>query len=700
MYSQKKNLVAFLFLFLLVLFAYSTNYLASWHFDDYPNLLDNPKIHVNDFKLKNFKEALFGGYDEGQYLDKRMYRPVPMLTFALNWYIGKDNVFGYHIVNNFIHLLTTFFLFLTVLNLLMSPNLKGKYQGSEYAIAFLSAILWAVNPIQTQAVTYLVQRMASFGAMFYIIGIYFYLKTRLSAPGSKRFLFIAGCLLSFVLAYGSKENTVTFPIAVAMIEVLFFQDLKDKNNRKRVVGAVTISGIFLVAILTILYVKGYIPHILKAYENRMFTLQERLMTEPRIIMYYLSQIFYPIASRFSLVHDIKISTSLLKPWTTIPSIFAIILLLGIGFSQIIKRPIIALGIFFFFMNHIIESTAIPLELVFEHRNYLPSLFFFFPVSTGLIWLVNYFKEKNPLLQKLLAVSIAGVILSFCAGTIVRNRAWATEKSLWEDCIAKAPGMARPYHNLAYYHYRKIGDNNKAMEFYKRSLTKRYTHTKTGYALTYNSMATIYYEICDYKSSIKYFKKALEIQPHYPNASYNLTMVYVRTGRFSNALQSVDRLFAECKGSKSSSDALQTKGLVLLTAGRLDEAISNLKSALDINAGNEKAHMNMGVALSLKGEYKKADIFLKNAYRLSPKDIFVHFARIENSVRSGNKENTDHFLSMLLESFDKNTIIQLLKRLDKNNIIAPLSQKLLVEAMKTKMPVLANINLEAACFEKP
>ena len=161
MYSQKKNLIIFLFLFIFVFCAYSTNYDASWHFDDYPNIVDNPRIHINDFKFKNFKEALFAAYDEGQYLGRQLYRPVPMLTFALNWYIGKDNVFGYHIVNNAIHLVTTFFLFLTVLNLLMSPNLKGKYQGNEYAIAFLSAILWAVNPIQTQAVTYIVQRMAS-----------------------------------------------------------------------------------------------------------------------------------------------------------------------------------------------------------------------------------------------------------------------------------------------------------------------------------------------------------------------------------------------------------------------------------------------------------------------------------------------------------------------------------------------------------
>ena len=319
MHSQKKNLIIFLVLFLFVFGAYSGNYNASWHFDDYPNIVDNPKIHMNDFKFKNFKEALFAGYDEGQYLGRRMYRPVPMLTFALNWYIGKDNVIGYHIVNNTIHLVTTFFLFLTVLNLFMSPNLKTKYQGSEYAIAFLSAILWAVNPVQTQAVTYIVQRMASLAAMFYIIGIYFYLKTRLSSPGYKRFLFIAGCLLSFILALGSKQNTATFPIALAIIEILFFQNLKDRSTRRKVSLSLTICGAVMTVFLTILYIKGNIAHFLDGYENRMFTLRERLLTEPRIIIYYISQIFYPMATRLSLVHDINISTSLLKPWTTICS---------------------------------------------------------------------------------------------------------------------------------------------------------------------------------------------------------------------------------------------------------------------------------------------------------------------------------------------------------------------------------------------
>ena len=686
MKPQKKNLTAFLLFFLIVFSAYSTNYDASWHFDDYPNILDNPRIHIKDFRFDTLKGTFFASVDKGEYLGRQVYRPVSMFTFALNWCIGKDNVLGYHIVNNAIHLVTTFFLFLTVLNLLMSPNLKGKYQGSEYAIAFLTAIFWAVNPIQTQAITYIVQRMASLAAMFYIIGIYFYLKAKLSPPCFKRFLFITGCLFSFILALGSKENTVTLPAALAIIEILFFQDLSDKNTRRKVTVALTIAGVSVAAILMILYIKGNIPNVLKGYEKRTFTLVERLLTEPRIIIYYLSQTFYPLASRLSLVHDINISTSLFKPWTTIPSILAIISLLGIGFSQTIKKPIIALSIFFFFINHIIESTIIPLELIYEHRNYLPSFFLFFPVATGLIWMIDCFKKKNPFIHILLVVSIAGVIFSFVTGTVVRNRAWATEKTLWEDCIIKAPGMGRSYHNLASYHYQKVGDMNKAIEIYKTSLTKKYLNSKTGHALTFNNMATIFYENGDYKSSIKYFKKALEIKPHYPNALQNITLLYVQTGRFSEALENADRLLLE---DKKSDNFLQTKGFVLLSAGRFDEAISILKTALGINPNNRKANLYMGVALSLKGEYRKADTFLKQAYLLSPEDIFVHFAMIENSVRNGNKENTDRHLENLLESFDRDTIIRSLKRLDKNNIVAPLSQKILSDAIVRKMPGLAD-----------
>lgn len=682
MFSQKKNLIIFLILFLFVFGVYSSNFNASWHFDDNPNILDNSRIHIKDLGFNTLKRTFFREFDDGQNLDIRLYRPISMLTFALNWYIGKDNVIGYHIVNNAIHLLTTFFLFLAVLNLFKSPNLKGKYQGNEYAIAFLTTILWAVNPIQTQAITYIVQRMASLAAMFYIIGIYFYVKTRLTFSGYKRFLFIAGCLLSFVFALCSKQNAATFPIALAIIEILFFQDLSDGDTRKNVIVALAIGGILMTSFLTILYIRGNFDHILNGYENRTFTLGERLLTESRIIIYYMSQIFYPMVHRLSLVHDINVSTSMFRPWTTIPAILVIFSLMGIGLSQTNKRPIIAFSIFFYFVNHVIESTILPLELIYEHRNYLPSFFLFFPVATGFMFTVDYFKKNNYFIQMALVVFIAGVIFSFCIGTVTRNKAWATEKTLWEDCIIKAPGLARPYHNLANYHYHKAGDLKNAMAFYETALTKKNLNSKTGHALIFNNIAIILYDYSDYKNSIKFFNKALAIKPDYLDALRNITRVYVRIGRFSDALESADKLLLE---RKESIDFLQLKGFVLLTAGRFDEAILLLKSALEIDPNDKKANLYMGVALSLKGEYRKADAFLKQAYLLFPEEIFVHFARIENSVRTRNKENTDHLLKKLLESFDKDTIIKSLKRLDKNNIVVPLSQKLLADAILIKMP---------------
>ena len=243
--------------------------------------------------------------------------------------------------------------------------------------------------------------------------------------------------------------------------------------------------------------------------------------------------------------------------------------------------------------------------------------------------------------------------------------------------------------------------NRAMEFYKKSLTKKWTNSKTGHAPTFNNMATICYDNGDHKNSIKFLKKALEIKPNYLNAYYNITLVYVRTGRFSEALESADKLLSE---RKESSDFLQTKGFVLLSAGRFGEAISILKSALDIDPNNNKANLYMGVGLSLKEEYRKADMFLKKAYALSPKDIYVHFARIENSVRGGNKEYVDHYLEKLLELFDKETIIGSLKRLDKNNIIVPLSQKILTDQIVPNLPIIADNmiglkNIDTVDFEK-
>ena len=147
--------------FLLVLGAYGNTLQSAWHFDDYPNIVQNPRLHITDLTPGSIFKTVFAYPGSGN----GVRRPVVWPTFSLNWYFGQDDVRGYHTINLIIHFLTAAILFLTVLNLLRSPNLRGKYHGSESSIALLAATLWAINPIQTQAVTYIVQRMASMAAI-------------------------------------------------------------------------------------------------------------------------------------------------------------------------------------------------------------------------------------------------------------------------------------------------------------------------------------------------------------------------------------------------------------------------------------------------------------------------------------------------------------------------------------------------------
>jgi hypothetical protein len=168
------------------------------------------------------------------------------------------------------------------------------------------------------------------------------------------------------------------------------------------------------------------------FQGRPFSLYERLLSEPRIVLFYLSLIFYPLPGRLSIEHDITLSTSLFNPWTTLPAILFHLILIGFGLSQIKKRPLLALAILFFYLNHVIESTIIPLELIFEHRNYLPSLFLFLPVAAGFKKLLDIYQEKNRVFRSVLLYSSVLIIIIIGAGTYIRNMAWATEKALWED----------------------------------------------------------------------------------------------------------------------------------------------------------------------------------------------------------------------------------------------------------------------------
>ncbi|KKK87238.1 hypothetical protein LCGC14_2755230, partial [marine sediment metagenome] len=234
--------------------------------------------------------------------------------------------------------------------------------------------------------------------LFYILSMFFYVKCRLSSSSLHRILFLLGSGLAFLFALGSKENTATLPVALLLVEVICFQDLTSQRTKRVFLWGSIAGGMLLIVLFVWLFIPDNSFSFIKGYNHRPFSLTERLLTEPRIVFFYLSLIFYPMPNRLSIEHDITLSTSLFQPLTTLPAILLTLVIIGIGFSQIRKRPLIALAILFFYLNHIIESTVIPLELIFEHRNYLPSLFLFLPVAAGFSKLLTYYQKRNKALR--------------------------------------------------------------------------------------------------------------------------------------------------------------------------------------------------------------------------------------------------------------------------------------------------------------
>ncbi len=169
-----------LIIFLLVPI-YFNSFHAEWQMDDRPNILDNPGLRINDLS----PQSLWGTFFANQGKETKLFRPLPCLTFALNWYTGRTNPLGYHLVNLAFHIATAGVLYRLIIKLLSLSNYSRRRDPAWIQnVALLTTVLWAIHPIQTQAVTYIVQRMAVMAAFFYVLGILAFLEARTATEKS------------------------------------------------------------------------------------------------------------------------------------------------------------------------------------------------------------------------------------------------------------------------------------------------------------------------------------------------------------------------------------------------------------------------------------------------------------------------------------------------------------------------------------
>jgi tetratricopeptide (TPR) repeat protein len=681
---MKKNGFAFACLAALILLIYANTFDASWQLDDKPNIIQNYYLHIEDLRPESLISTFFTQPKNPRETGNKLHRPVANLTFALNWYFGKDDVTGYHAVNLVIHLLSAFLLFLTILNLSRSPNLRDHFNNRPYLVAVLAAVLWAVHPIQTQAVTYIVQRMTALAAMFYILSMFLYIKCRLSEFSLHRTLLLLGCGLAFVSALGSKENTATLPVALLLIEVICFQDMGRKRTRWTFIGGSIVGGLLLMGISVWLFLPDSSVAFIKNYSHRPFTLAERLLTEPRIVLFYLSLIFFPLPGRFSIEHDVTVSTSLFEPWATLPAILITLVLIVFGFSQIRKRPLIALAVLFFYLNHFIESSIIPLELIFEHRNYLPTMFVFLPIVAGFMKIPDYFEKRRHVIQAVLACIAAILIIALGAGTYIRNRAWASEISLWQDAMVKAPQSARPLTNLAWQMAYGPGSGpgqfDEALKLYEKALSLRKSRSSINPVILEN-MAGIYFRKGETPKAVELLERALALWPDYARGRYELAQYLITIGRWDDASIHADYLLTQ---NGAHEGYLNLKGLILLHQKRYDEAILNFRKSMSIAPLFKETWLRLGAAYSLNGDYRTAERFLGRAHQIPPLDMMALFRLIENSLNAGDTQRAGVYADALLSTFDMTVIRNQLNSLSNNYLIPPISPDLISQLIESRL----------------
>jgi tetratricopeptide (TPR) repeat protein len=599
------NLITFLLIVVLASGAYYNSFSVPFVFDDGSNIVHNRGVHLSSLRMED------GDLVRLSSSISKNGRAISQLSYAINYYFGELNVFGYHLMNLIIHILCAWTIFKFTLMTLTLPSMRDQYGSWAKEIAAACALIFTVHPINTQAVTYIVQRATSLAALFSLLCIICYAKGRLS-EGLSRWQYYLVAFICFLIAFSSKQNTVVLPILVFLYEFFFFQKV-DLNWLKK--KWPYISGIVLVLFLILLIYTKFNPigWFEEHYQHRNFTLVQRVMTEWRVIVYYFTLLFLPLPSRLNLDYDFPLSFSLINPPSTILSLFFILGLLAVAVYIAKKQPLISFFIIWFFTNLVVESTIIALDLVYEHRLYLPGIGMFIIVVWGMERAIHHLvpRMRNPLKIGLLAV----LCITFSVMTYQRNIVWQSVVSVLEDVVKKAPNNARQHVNLGVA-YSDLGMLDKALEQYLVGIK-----LDPNYPEAYNNLGNAYNRKGIYDKAVNEYLQAIRMRPDYKEAHNNLGSAYCNMRQYDKAIEehlTALKINPECEKSHNN------LGVAYSFKGMYDKAITEYQRSLEIDPTFTKARSNLGLAYSFKGMYDEAIEEFKKVLRINPNDAATNY----------------------------------------------------------------------------
>jgi len=618
---------------LLTVLIYANTLNSPFVFDDGNFILGDSAIQMSEISWDAIATAAFESVPKKRILAN--------LSFAFNYYFGEYNVAGYHVVNIAIHLLCAIFILFfvkTTLSLEAASKSEMPPGLSPMAVAALTALLWLAYPVHTGAVTYIVQRMTSLAALFFIISLWLYALGRIEwqkKGGSRRsIILLSSCGLAGICAFATKQNTGSLPLVILLYEFFFFQDLKWRLTRRRAMWLA--AGLIIFAAIAIFYLgENPLHRILVQYNNREFTLNERIMTEWRVIIYYLSLFFWPAPWRLNLDYDYPLSFNLTNPSNTILALLAIIGMVILAAYAARRHRIMAFCIFWFLINLLIESSVIGIEIIFEHRTYLP----FMMLCLMAVLLIGKIKTRPHLPVALLCM----IILGFSLWSYQRNAIWENPIKFWKDSMTKSPFDARPYANIGheymkqhryknaiphyesalnlwknrrlriegeklYFHlgvaYTKTGQLEKAKTSFQNAISRDSKHAKAHY-----NLAQLFLHKGDMENAALHYEKAIEIEPVNPDARVNLGNIYARKGNYEKATKHYHEAL---KYNRKLKEASFNLAVAYSLQEKYDMAIHTFKQILTYHPDNPSIYYNIACMHSLKNQPKQAVSWLKKA----------------------------------------------------------------------------------------
>lgn len=350
---------------LLAVAIYWSGLSGGFFFDDEPNILMAKGVRLQTLSLESLRQA----WDSGG--SGPFGRPVAQLSFALNYYFNDFYPFAFKATNLAIHLVCSVLVFGLVRQLLTATTAQAK-QHHLLLVAGAVTALWLLHPIQLLPVLHVVQRMTSLSALFLLTALWLHIRGRERAGrAGAAWLMLAWGVL-WPLSFFSKETGGLFPVFALAWELILRRSTHGYLDRFAR-GFTALAALCLLAGLAYA-VSPRAQWLWAGYDLRSFSLVERLLTEPRVLWFYLALMVAPRLEALGLYHDdMVVSTDLFSPWTTLPALLGLVGLVWLAWRLRARAPLAAFGITWFLIGHGLESTVLPLEIAHEHRNYLPLL---------------------------------------------------------------------------------------------------------------------------------------------------------------------------------------------------------------------------------------------------------------------------------------------------------------------------------------